>query len=53
MAINHNGQLVVDSRDVARMVYKEHKMLMRGIRTYIKYMGTILKSSNSFIQAII
>lgn len=40
--INHNGQLVVDSREVAEMVDKEHKNLLRDIKNYCD----ILLSSN-------
>jgi|GEM_PF-4359885 len=29
--INHNGQFVVDSREVSEMIGKEHKNLLRGI----------------------
>lgn len=36
--INNNGVLLVDSRDVADMILKEHKNLIRDIRTYIGYM---------------
>ncbi|MGE7694695.1 Rha family transcriptional regulator [Lysinibacillus sp. NPDC094177] len=32
--INHNEQLVIDSRDVAEMVGKQHKHLMRDIKGY-------------------
>lgn len=40
--IEQNGQLLVDSRDVAEMVGKEHSNLMRDIRGYV----TILENSN-------
>lgn len=33
--ISQNGQLVTDSRDVAKMIGKEHKHLLRNIRSYI------------------
>lgn len=34
--LDFEGQSVLDSRDVAKMIGKEHKNLMRDIRTYIK-----------------
>lgn len=34
--LNFEGQSVLDSRDVAKMIGKEHKNLMRDIRTYTK-----------------
>lgn len=37
--INQNGRFVVDSRDVAEMIGKEHKHLLRDIRGYIGIMG--------------
>ncbi|MEK4121966.1 phage regulatory protein/antirepressor Ant [Lysinibacillus sp. FSL K6-0102] len=37
--MNHEGKLVTDSRDVADMVEKEHKHLMRDIRGYIEILG--------------
>ncbi|MFA9398379.1 MAG: Rha family transcriptional regulator [Clostridiaceae bacterium] len=40
--INKNGQGFVDSREVAEMVEKEHKNLMRDIKGYVE----ILTSSN-------
>lgn len=40
--INHNGQLVVDSREVAEMVDKQHAHLLRDIKNYCD----ILLSSN-------
>lgn len=36
--INQNGQLVVDSRDVAEMLGKPHNDLMKSIRNYIEYL---------------
>lgn len=36
---------------MAQMVSKEHKILMRDIRTYIEYMGTNLNSSSFFIES--
>lgn len=44
------NQLTLDSREVAEMVEKEHKILMRDIRTYIEYMGTKMNPSNFFIK---
>jgi Rha family phage regulatory protein len=35
---NHNGQLYTDSRDVAAMVGKQHKNLIRDIDGYSKIM---------------
>ena len=54
--MEQNGQLLVDSREVAEMVGKEHKILMRDIRTYIGYltnsnMGTKLNPSNFFKES--
>lgn len=34
--LNFEGQQVLDSRDVAKMIGKEHKNLLRNIRTYTK-----------------
>ena len=36
--INHKGTQVVDSREVAEMVGKEHKNLLRDINGYIETM---------------
>ena len=36
---NHDGQLVIDSREVAAMVGKRHDHLMRDIGTYIIYLN--------------
>ena len=46
------GQLVTDSRDVARMVEKDHSKLLRDIRGYIKAISTNpkLDSLNFFIE---
>ncbi len=43
-----NGQLLTDSRDVAKMIGKEHKNLLRDIAGYIKAMkeGVELNKSN-------
>ena len=35
---NYNGKNVIDSREVAEMVGKQHKDLLRDIRGYIKIM---------------
>ena len=35
---NHNGTLVADSRDVAEMIGKLHKNLVRDINSYIQIM---------------
>ena len=34
--VNQNGKLVVDSREVARMLGKEHKHLLRDIQSYVQ-----------------
>ena len=34
--LNHNGTLVVGSRDVANMIGKDHRHLMRDINSYIQ-----------------
>lgn len=36
--LNFEGRSVLNSRDVAEMIGKEHKHLMRDIRTYINDM---------------
>lgn len=36
--LNHNGTLVVDSRDVANMIGKDHRHLMRDVNSYIQIM---------------
>lgn len=36
--VEHNGELVTDSRMVAEMVEKQHKDLLRDIRSYIEIM---------------
>ena len=50
--INKNGVLLTDSREVAEMIGKEHKHLMRDIRGYINVLSTSpnLDSSNFFIE---
>lgn len=37
--INQNGQLVTNSKEVAEMTGKDHKELLRDIRTYEGYLG--------------
>lgn len=44
--INHNGQLVTDSREVAEMIDKRHADLMRSINSYI----TILENAKMRYQ---
>lgn len=38
-ALNHGGKPVVDSRDVAEMVDRNHNELLKSIRTYIGYLN--------------
>jgi Rha family phage regulatory protein len=50
--IERNGLFVVDSREVAEMLGKEHDQLMRSIRTYLDYMESAkLQSQNFFIES--
>ncbi|WP_252214697.1 Rha family transcriptional regulator [Clostridium sp. VAP41] len=44
-------EMEIDSREVAKMIGKEHKILMRDIRNYIEYMGTDLDSHNFFMKS--
>lgn len=37
----HCGQIVADSRDVARAIGKEHRNLMRSINTYYKHLNQL------------
>lgn len=37
--VNHNGILVTNSREVAEMVEKDHKELLRDIRGYIEILN--------------
>lgn len=37
--INQNGQLLVDSREVAEMINKEHAHLLRDIKNYLTILG--------------
>lgn len=47
-----NGIKVVDSREVAEMVGKEHKNLIRDIRNYVEILqGSKLSSENFFIES--
>ena len=45
--LNHEGTLVVDSRDVANMIGKQHAHLMRDIQGYIQ----ILESNAETLAA--
>lgn len=48
--VSFNGELVTDSREVAKMIGKPHDQLMRSIRTYIDYMDSAkMQSANFFI----
>lgn len=51
----HCGQIVADSRDVARAIGKEHRNLMRSINTYYKHLNHAknggVKSLKFFIPA--
>ena len=50
--INHNGQLVVDSREVAEMVDKRHADLMRDIKNYCDILTNAdLRSLNFFFES--
>lgn len=50
--INQNGQLLVESRQVAEMVDKEHSHLMRDIRGYMEVLGqSNFGLSNFFIES--
>lgn len=40
---NHDGKLVTDSREVAKMIRKNHKELMRSIRGYVEVLETSAK----------
>lgn len=50
--INHEGQLVTDSRDVAEMVGKQHAHLLRDIKGYLEVLdpNPKLDSANFFIE---
>lgn len=48
----NDGTLYTDSREVARMVDKQHKELLRDIRKYIEYLGqSNFAPSDFFIEA--
>ncbi len=50
--INNNGTQVVDSREVAEMVGKNHKDLMKSIRTLIeKFCHSNFENSDFFIES--
>jgi len=51
--MNHNEPLVIDSRDVAEMVGKQHKHLMRDIKGYVEVLDPSpnLDSANFFIES--
>ncbi len=51
--INQNGKLLVDSREVAEMIGKQHKNLLRDIQGYIKVIedGSNLSSQDFFIES--
>ena len=50
---NFNGQPTLDSREVAKMIGKSHKNLMRDIRQYIKDLGpgSKLSPAQFFIES--
>lgn len=52
-AFNFEGEQVIDSRDVAKMVGKLHRHLMRDIKHYIKVMedSPKLDSPKFFIES--
>ncbi|MYL45014.1 hypothetical protein GLV94_05115 [Virgibacillus halodenitrificans] len=50
--VSRDGQLVTDSREVAKMIGKEHKELMRSIRQYAGILTSAnLRSSEFFIPS--
>ncbi len=51
--IEQNGQLLVDSREVAEMVEKRHADLVRSIESYLVVIGqnAKLRSDNFFIES--
>ena len=52
--INQNGQLLIDSRDVAEMIERDHSNLMRDIRGYAETLNSPnsnLKAANFFIES--
>ena len=52
---NFNGQLVIDSREVAEMIGKDHDQLLRSIRRYVEVLNSshsaILQTANFFIPS--
>ena len=51
--INKEGTLLINSRDVAKMVEKEHNSLLRAIRGYVKVLddSATLHSQDFFIES--
>lgn len=50
--INQNGKLLIDSREVAEMVGKQHANLLRDIEGYIQILeNSKLSSQNFFIES--
>jgi Rha family phage regulatory protein len=50
--IERDGQLLVDSREVAEMVGKEHKNLLRDIKSYVSILtGSTLSPLNFFVES--
>lgn len=51
--LNTMNELTIDSREVAEMTGKEHKNLMRDIRSYVKVLedSSTLSSHNFFIES--
>ncbi|WP_342488565.1 phage regulatory protein/antirepressor Ant [Cytobacillus sp. FSL W7-1323] len=50
--INQNGQLLVDSREVAEMVGRQHKDLLENIRGYIKHLiSGDFRPTNFFVES--
>jgi Rha family phage regulatory protein len=46
--INYENRLMVDSREVSKMVDKPHDQLMRSIRTYVEYLDSAKMQSRDF-----
>ena len=50
--LNLNGQLVTDSREVAKMIGKGHKNLLRDIKGYVGILeSSTLSPQNFFIPS--
>lgn len=51
--VNQNGKLLADSKEVAEMIGKQHKNLLRDIQGYIKVIedGSNLSSQDFFIES--